>query len=1081
MLKYQSILEKLTIQQKVSLLTDLSAFSEPAINRAGVPEVRMGDLVELAAKRGVSFGSLANSWDVALAEEFTEDIAVEARGNGYKLLTTPDIKPMLNVYGGGLSEDPFLTGAYGGAMLRGIRNGGSAAALADFSLSAEDVEYLDISSDPRAINDLVKKPFFYATETSVCDGVRASLTEIKDGYRSADPSLFGEAVDGCLGKETFVFSKPTVGLPDFHAFLKGRICVEGGGVALERALGRYAQLSSDRDEGSVTSLETQTAIDAGLAISRETLDEAADRVIGFAFRANQIIPHARSARQDLGLRIAQESIVLLKNEGLLPLAKKTKILVVGDDFGFAEACSAFEVVGSVDGNAPGAAHAQAIGETIRAAKDAKAVVVFLRTDKRLRLQLSPDALALVDALSGTRKPLIAVVLGDFPVDFSFDAPFSAVLSAPMGSAVCAAAIESVLEGTFSPCGRLAYSVPDGADAYYSVLKEDKDHGRTKVGPFVGYRYYDTAGQRLRYPFGYGLSYTTFRYSKLELGKDEVSFTIQNTGKREGVEIAQLYIGFPKSGAIHPKKELKGFVRVALQAGESRRVTIPLPEDRFASFDGSTLSESVAKGVYLIYVGSSVQDVRLMKTLVLEGEERAEPKERAEEYFRDLSNIGENYRTDFPAKNSDEKFSLPRKVKWFHSGALGLLLLTLLMATVGGPLYLRSEAPSVGGMIFLLVDLGVAALAAIGLIGAYRYRKKRLQTEIAEQKLNFPSASTATTPESVFEAEFAKKTVQEEAGGKADEPHYFDKTFTFQVMAQELQTYLRERGMLITEKEICSFISAMASSHCMIVQTEDRRGFNRFLEIFCEYLGTDLCAGNLKTSQGEVAVYEQFAQFNAVNSIYEDAVRGAESDKNHIHICLFRHFGEGLFTDFTEGTQARKQLSKNLFLIFETEKMPRALPWNIVKNAVVIPLATRETLPSAKKTAVRSMGSYQFENLCRTVRDEFPLDERLWKRVDRLEEACSATGTYRLPNRLWIKLEKLISTEIACGREPAEALDLAIAAVLLPAIETDLRRERTDEQLIALFEEIFGEEQIDDCRAYINRTEKKQEEDKKKNG
>ncbi len=1066
MLKYKNILDKLTQRQKIALVTDLSALSDAAIVRAGVPEVRWGELAAFANEQGVSYGSLANTWDPELVEEFTESIAAVARGKGYKMLETPDLKTVLDPYADGLSEDPYLNGALGGAMLRAIRNAGAAAALSSFSVAERDVAYLDVAQDARAIHDLVKKPFAVATEIAPCDAICASLEGVKNGYQSVNASLFGEAVNGGSEGTPFVYSRPASGLPDFHAFLEKGACVGGGEVALERALGRYDRLMLDRNEGSATALEVQKAIDAGLAIDKETLEEAADRVIDFAFRANRIAPRGQSVREDPGRNAARESIVLLKNAGLLPLARGTQIAVIGDDIGFAKACSAFELVGTARGNDAGVAQSVAIDEAVRATERAKAVVVFLRTQKGPSLQLPPDVLALVSALTRTRKRLIAVLLGDFPADPSFDLPFSAVLCAPWNGIGRAEAIAEVLAGKFVPCGRLARSVPDDADAYYSVLKADKEYGRTKVGPFVGYRYYDTIGYAVRYPFGYGLSYTHFRYSQLELKNEEVCFTVKNTGSYGGIETAQVYVGHPKGGALSPKKELKAFARISLQAGESKRVSIPLPRSRFASFDPSVMRESVEKGTYLVYVGSSVSDIRLRGTLSLDGESREPIKECASDYFRDLSNIGSNYRLG----TAEGRSSLPAKTKWFRFGAMSVLFLTLLIAAIAGVVYLRSDSPSVGGMIFLLSDLTLSLFAVVALIGVRRYRKKRLKEEIAEQKLNFPEARMVTTPGDVFDAVFAKKEAEAETVSKADEPYYFDKSFSFEVMAKELRLYMVERGLFLEEKEIRALIAAFAASHRILICPEDGKRLTRFFEFLCAYFGT---APHIEgVSSGEDDRGRKGTQYSV-------AIRAAMKDKSRICLCLLRHTEGRVLSDVAADGDGKEALPENLFLIAETDELAGSVP----ECAAVLPIGGREASPAAALTEVRPMGSYQFENLCRVVRDEFPLDERLWKRVDRLEELCDANGGYRIPNRLWIKLEKHSSAYLACGGTPEEALDSAVATELLPFIAERLREGRTDDEVISRLEEIFGGEQVGECREYIRQTEKKPtiERGNKKNG
>ncbi len=1049
MLKYKSIIEKLTKTQKIALVTDLSALSDPSINRAGVPAVLQGDLAMLGKEWTdfLPYESVANSWDISLIEEMTEEIATVARGNNYKFLTTPDIKTATNAYQSGLSEDPFLSGMMGAAMLRGVHRAGAACALSSYALEQEDVEYLDLAENPRAVHELYQKPFLYAVEETPCDGVLASLKSAEEGYQSTNAALFGEAVGRTLGNDVLVYSKAASCLPDFHAFLKGCVSIGGGEVILDRALGRYEQMKSYCEAGSATELELQGSVEHGSAIDGETLDEAADRVIDFAFRVNRMMPEVRQVREDLGLRMAQESVVLLKNEGILPLAENTKIAVIGTDGGFAGACSGFEITGSALGYGEGAAQREAVQEAVRAAKSAKAVLLFLPPNESPKAKLQAESLALIEALSGTRKPVIAVLTGNLPVDTAFDRVVSAVLVVPQGSASCSAALESVLTGKYNPSGKLARSYPDYADEYYSVLKSDKEQSKTKVGTFVGYRYYDTIGRKVRYPFGHGLSYTSFSYSGLAIRKEEVCFTVKNTGHRAGCETAQLYLGCPCGSALRPKKELKGFVRVELAAGESRRVSIPLPRSRFASFDSATMGESIEKGVYRVYIGASVSDIRLKGSLLLDGEVRGKLGERPCDYFRDLSNIGKDYRLG----TAEGRSSLPAKSKIRYSIFLGVLFATLLTAVILGTYLLRTNDTSTVKWVVLLVDLVLAIVSGILLLREKNYRKKKLQREISNQRLRFPQETASEKTPDID----PEKSEEKSGDDSPDEPHYFDKSLTYEVICRELQLFAQERGLYVGIRLVRTLISAMTASRILILSAKEKQ-LNLFCAILAEYFGTELYADNAEN-------YVQADLYGAINTPFTAALHEATQDKTRIRLCLLRHVGKEWLENLSLAFGQAPELPRNLFLIMEDKEIFE-IPTNILREAAILFFEAQEQEEREEKTAVRPMGNYQFENLCRNVREDFPLDERLWKRVDRLEEACDGE---RFSNRDWVRLEKHCSAYIACGGEEQDALDSAIATELLPTVSGMLKAGRTDDEVLALLEEIFNA-QIGESRAYLEK-------------
>ncbi len=1048
--------------QKVALVTDFSALADASINRVGVPSVKQGDLAALGGewKDFLPYESVVSSWDIPLIEEMTEEIATVARENNYKLLTTPDLKAATNAYKKGLSEDPYFNGEIGGAMLRAVHRAGAACALASYSVKKEDVEYLDLDENPRAMHELYKKPFLYALENSPCEGVLSSLDGVDNGYQSTNAAFFGDAVGGMLGKDVFVYSKASSCLPDFHSFLKECVSIGGGEVILDRALGRYEQMKSYCEAGSVIELELQGAIDNGSAISGQTLDEAVDRVIDFAYRVNRMLPSARNGRSDLGLRMARESIVLLKNDRILPLAEKTKIAVVGNDCGFAGACSDFEIVGTASGYEKGAAERKAVFEAVRAAKDAQAVLLFLSSDESSRAKLSDDSLTLIEELYKTQKPVIAVLTGNKPVDMAFDHLVSAVLVSPQGGASCFKALESVLTGKYNPSGKLARSYIDYADEYYSVLKSDKNQCKTKVATFVGYRYYDTIGRKVRYPFGHGLSYTSFAYSALEIKKDEVSFTVKNKGRRFGCETAQLYIGLGGS-ALRPKKELKGFVRVELAAGESKRVSIPLPRSRFTSFDATTLGESVEKGVYRVYVGSSVSDIRLKGRLLLDGEARKEQKENPDEYFRDISNIGKGYRSGAAVEIS----SLPAKSR-ARQAFWGVLLITLSVAVILGIDLLQASEKSAAKSVIMLIATALAGISGGVLISEKHFRKNKLQQEIIDQQLRFAMEKAKKTSDSSAAA-VVKNEIKNEYKSP-DEPHYFDKSLTFEVMCRELQLFAQERGLFVEEKLVRTWIAAMTACRILVVSSKEK-SINMFCKILSEYLGTDLFADDAENYVQGADLLEKRNLYYVTITQYKKALDEAEIDKTRIKICLLRHVKkdwlQALVFESEQEIKKRKELPRNFFVIMEVDDI-FGIPTSILGKAASLFFEAREIEESSEKTAVRPIGNYQFQNLCRNVRDDFPLDERLWKRVDRLEEECGGES-FRFSNSDWIKMEKHCSAFIACGGEQHDALDSAIATELLPTIKGRLKTGRTDDEVVALLEEIFNA-QIGESRAYIEK-------------
>lgn len=1083
MLKYKSILDKLTDDQKAALLSDVAAFSDPHIASLGVPPIRTALLSSLAAEAGMpSYASMAAAWDLALIGQVTQAAAVQARAKGANLFVTPDLKCTSNDAVRGLSEDAFFNGETGAAMARAVRAAGGACAYARLACDEKDVACLDVNEDARAMYDLVRKPFVQAAKSASPDAIVSSLDRPCGGYLGTNVRLFSDIVAGEYGKDVVALSQQLAPDVDYHAFLAGSVCLGGGGVALSRALGRYRKLAQERAAGSVSERELQGAEADGIAVPPAAADAAADRMIDFAYRVNKIVPAAVQSPdlRALGLQAARESIVLLKNRGILPLKAGTRIAVVGEACDALQGASALPVVARAAGYSRAQTRAEDVcEEAVRAAKDADVIVIFLQptldeAGEVLALSLPANLLSLIAALRRTGKRMLGILPSDCLSDMSFDADFDAVLTAPLESRFCGEALGEILSGAVSPVGRLTRSRYDHADARVRVICADRDSGRTRIGAFVGYRYYDTAGMKVRYPFGYGLTYTKFVYSGLHVGDGEVRFTVRNVGKRAGCEVAQLYVGAP--GFPMPGKELKGFVRVPLEAGEAREVAIPLPQEAFARYDPATHGESVAEGKYAIFVGASVTDIRLRGVKFAEGERPAEDTHDASTYFSDLSNIGQTYRLS-AARGALQS----QRRRWFRIGALGVLFAILVAYLVMGFALFEKTRDPADILTELLVFSGLLVVDVAALIAENAHHRSAVRRANEQRKLAFddPVLKTSTAPE-VFESAFFVERDTESGGVPSDEPKYFDRAFTFSVMSRQLAVFLTERGMVLSDADLRSLLAAFACSRILIFPAESEARLNALCTALSAYFGTQPYA---ETMDAQFRYDGNFIRGNRGGGLSQ-AIIAAWREPSRMFVALCRHADPSGLIDLrfartpehavrlqTENADGSKVIvPPNLWIaVMPADGRPAALPKTVADMASVLDIDIREGREIADKTAVRTPGSYQFANLCEAVRGTFALEERLWKRVDRLEERIGEKTSYRIGNRIWIKMERFISVYLACGGSDTDALDRAVATQLLFRILglMPVAKEGT-EALASLLEEVFGAEEIGTCRKMLAR-------------
>ncbi len=343
--------------------------------------------------------------------------------------------------------------------------------------------------------------------------------------------------------------------------------------------------------------------------------------------------------------------MLLKNEeAILPLAPGTRVAVLGDmalepryqgagssvvnptkldkPIDCLRACN-LEITGQAQGYRRDGKDDQALLDSaVSAAKNADVVLLYLGLPEisesegmdRQHMRLPANQEKLLYAVAEANPNLVVVLSGGSAVELPWVDQCKGLIHGYLSGQAGAGAMADLLTGAVNPSGKLAESFPiryeDTPNHTYFPGRQRTAEYRESI--YVGYRYYETVGKAVRFPFGFGLSYTTFAYSDLKATQNEVSFTITNTGKCAGGEIAQVYLSAVNSGIFRPARELKGFAKVFLEPGESRTVTIPLDDKAFRYFNVKTNAWEVEGGEYSVQVGASVQDIRLTASLTVEG-------------------------------------------------------------------------------------------------------------------------------------------------------------------------------------------------------------------------------------------------------------------------------------------------------------------------------------------------------------------------------------------------------------------------------------------------------------------------------
>ncbi|MDI1464765.1 glycoside hydrolase family 3 C-terminal domain-containing protein [Catellatospora sp. KI3] len=593
--------------------------------------------------------ALAASWDPDLVEEVGRALGDEARANDVSVLLGPGVNikrsPLCGRNFEYFSEDPLLAGLLGAAWIRGVQSRGVGASLKHFAANNQERRRFNIDAavDERALHEIYLTAFELAVTRARPWTVMCAYNRLNGVHCSQHEWLLTTVLRERWGFDGLVVS-------DWGAVDER---VPGLAAGLDVEMPGYG---GHNDRLILDALADGTLPEA-------VLDRAAARVLTLIERTAQVRAgghgYDRDAHHALARRAATEGTVLLKNEGgLLPLAPQGRIAVVGAfarqprfqgagsaginphrvDDAYTRIC---ELAGEQVAYAPGyhrdrgEVDEELLAQARATARDADVVLVFVGLTEgyetegldRTHLALPAAHDALVHAVTAVHDKAVVVLANGAPVEMPWLRGVPAVVEGYLGGQAGGSAVADVLFGAAEPGGRLAETFPHRwEDNPTHAIADAPAVTEYRESVYVGYRYYDSAHVDVMFPFGHGLSYTTFAYSGLaldaavaEAGQPvQVSVTVTNTGEREGSEVVQVYVHDCASTVFRPQQELAGFAKVRLRPGQSQQVAVELDRRAFAYYDTGRGDWSVEAGRFEIRVGSSSRDIRAVAVLDLTG-------------------------------------------------------------------------------------------------------------------------------------------------------------------------------------------------------------------------------------------------------------------------------------------------------------------------------------------------------------------------------------------------------------------------------------------------------------------------------
>ncbi|MGR6541895.1 beta-glucosidase [Paenibacillus tundrae] len=664
----KELVQRMTLEEKAGMCSGLDFWHLKGVERLDIPSIMVTDgphglrkqdssadhlglMASVPATCFPSAAGLASSWDTELARQVGVALGEECQAEDVAVLLGPGVNIKRSPLGGRnfeyFSEDPLLSTRMAAGHIKGVQSQGVGTSLKHFAVNNQEERRMSIDAvvDERTLREIYLASFEGAVKDAQPWTVMNSYNKVNGTYTGENEWLLTDILKDEWGHEGIVVS-------DWGA-VNERADALAAGMELEMPA-----------SGGIGERKVIDAVENG-ELSLEKLDRAVERLLTLIFKAvdhkKENATYDKEEHHQLARKVASESMVLLKNEeSILPLQREGSVALIGAfarkprfQGGGSSHINPTQVDDIVDEMtrvageevkltyAPGYrieaddVDESLMADAIQTAQAADTAIVFVGLPDRYEsegydrshLRLPDNHIRLIEEVAKVQPRVIVVLSNGSPVEMPWLPKVQAVLEAYLGGQAVGGAIADLLYGEVNPSGKLAETFPAQLSHNPSYLNFPGEGDRVdyREGIFVGYRYYDTKQIDPLFPFGYGLSYTTFEYADLTVNRTEltdqdevqVSVRVTNTGDRAGKEIVQLYIRDVESTVIRPAKELKAFAKIQLEPGESKVIGFTLDKRSFAYYNVDMKDWHVETGEFEIQVGSSSRDIHLHTRVTVE--------------------------------------------------------------------------------------------------------------------------------------------------------------------------------------------------------------------------------------------------------------------------------------------------------------------------------------------------------------------------------------------------------------------------------------------------------------------------------
>ena len=658
-MKHEEMIKKMTLEEKAAFLSGKGEWQTWDFERLGIPSMYCSDGphgIRKQAGAGDHLGlnpslpatcfptaaTMANSWDPALGEEIGRALGEEARVQDVHVVLGPGLNikrsPLCGRNFEYFSEDLYLAGKMAAGYVRGIQSKGRYACPKHFAVNSQELRRMAMNAvvDERTLREIYLTGFEIAVKEGGAKALMTSYNQVNGTYSNENTHLLKDILREEWGYE-------------------GIVITDWGG-SNDHVKGVAAGSDLEMPTPGMDSARQIVKAVQENRIPEEAVDACVDRLLDAALtltgrQEEKPSEFDKEAHHALAKKAAAQSAVLLKNqEDILPLKPGTHVALIGD-FAFEPryqgAGSSMvntikldkmsELIGGYDLTVVGMARGYKRDgevdtvlekEAVDLAQSVDVVLYCFGLDElsesegvdRTHMRIPQNQITLLEAMARVNENIVGILSAGAAVEMPWHTSLKALLHGYLYGQAGAGAMLDIITGKVNPSGRLneTYPVRYEDTPAFKYFPSEERNSEYREALYVGYRYYDTAKVRVLYPFGFGLSYTEFQYRDLTVNPEGAEVTLTNTGNRDGAEVAQLYIGMKDGKVFRPAKELKGFQKVFLKAGESRRVHIPFDDKTFRYWNVRTDQWETEGGTYTIMIGASCLDIRLRTETEIEG-------------------------------------------------------------------------------------------------------------------------------------------------------------------------------------------------------------------------------------------------------------------------------------------------------------------------------------------------------------------------------------------------------------------------------------------------------------------------------